>query len=370
MSTSTNPGERSAAEIEREVEMTRARLTGTVEQLKERVSPGQVAEQAMDWLRSSGGREFVGNLGSSVRDNPMPVLLIAAGIGWLALSGGRSSASNGRYTAAPSLREPAAYPGESYPAETYAGSSQAGPVYYGAEYGSPDYAGTDASSGGSGSRMGEAASGLRDRAGDLAGRAGETASQAWDSVTGAAASVREGAASTGRGVADRASKAWNSATGTASHLTHRVSHMGGQAGRGLAGMAETQPLLLGALGVALGAALGAMLPGSEAEDRLMGESRDRVASRLQELAGDAYQQARQGAGEHLGKAQEALGEVYSQARERLAESGVSVQGGAQALGEVARELRETVEHTARDAANAARTAAERPGGQTPGSGTA
>ena len=68
---STNPGDRSAAEIERDVERTRARLTGTVEELKDRVSPGQMAEQAMDWLRSSGGRRFAGNLGATVRDNPV-----------------------------------------------------------------------------------------------------------------------------------------------------------------------------------------------------------------------------------------------------------------------------------------------------------
>jgi hypothetical protein len=89
MSTSTDPGTKSAAEIEREVEGTRARLTGTIEELKGKVSPNNLMDQAMDYLRGSGGQEFVQNLGTSVRNNPLPILLIGAGIGWLMMSGNR-----------------------------------------------------------------------------------------------------------------------------------------------------------------------------------------------------------------------------------------------------------------------------------------
>jgi gas vesicle protein len=357
----TNPGDRSAAEIEREVEETRARLTGTVEQIKERVSPNQVAEQAMDWLRGSGGKEFLGNLGTAVRDNPVPIMLVAAGIGWLALSGNRRGSTTSRYEAAPRLREPAAYPGESYPAETYSG----GPAYDGGTYGASGYdapASYGASSGSStGGRVSEAASGLRDQAGNLVERVSETANRAWDSVTGAASSLAEGASSTGQGIAGRANQAWSSAADRASGAAYRAGRYGSDAGQRVQGLVEAQPLLLGALGLALGAALGAMLPKSEAEDRLMGESRDRVAGQIQELAGDAYQQARETATEHLGKAQESLGEVYGRTREKLAENGVDPQAGVQALGEVARDLRETVERTAQEAASSAR-AATKPGG--------
>ena len=87
MSSTTDPGSRSAAEIEREVEQTRAGLTNTLDELRERASPGQLFEQALDYARSSGGNEFVRNLGTSVRDNPLPLLLIGAGIGWLMMSG-------------------------------------------------------------------------------------------------------------------------------------------------------------------------------------------------------------------------------------------------------------------------------------------
>jgi hypothetical protein len=50
-------------------------------------------------------------------------------------------------------------------------------------------------------------------------------------------------------------------------------------GDGLAGFMRDQPLVAGGLGLLIGAALGAMLPTSEAEDRLMGETRDELAPR-------------------------------------------------------------------------------------------
>ena len=91
----TDPGDRSSAEIEREVEATRARLTDTLEELRDRTSPGQLFEQAVDYFRSSGGTDFARNLGASVRDNPLPVLLIGAGIGWLMMSGGNDRRTGG-----------------------------------------------------------------------------------------------------------------------------------------------------------------------------------------------------------------------------------------------------------------------------------
>lgn len=298
----TDPGNRSAAEIERDVERTRARLTGTVEELKDRVSPGQVAEQAMDWLRGSGGREFIGNLGATVRDNPMPVLLVAAGIGWLALAGGRGGSAPAR---AGQRWTAGAYPGESYPPDTYAGQ--------GLREGDPGPSITE--------RAGAALGGVRDTAGDVAARVGETLHAATDTVR----SLAEDASDTGHRAARRAGEAWDSASRT-----------GMRASAGLSEAFERQPLLLGAFGLAIGAALGALLPSSEAEDRLMGETRDELAERAGTLATEAYQDT----------------------REKLAEHGLTPERGAAALGEVARDLRDQVERGAHEAGNKLREAGE------------
>ncbi len=74
---------RSSAAIERDVEKRRADLRGTLDQLRYRMTPGQVLDEAWQFARRSGGGSYVRNLGTSVRDNPLPVALVGAGIAWL-----------------------------------------------------------------------------------------------------------------------------------------------------------------------------------------------------------------------------------------------------------------------------------------------
>ncbi|WP_456305768.1 hypothetical protein, partial [Falsiroseomonas oryziterrae] len=114
----------------------------------------------------------------------------------------------------------------------------------------------------------------------------------------------------------------------------------GSARRSLEEMFESQPLLVGAVGLALGATLGAILPPTETENRLLGEQRDRVAAQLQDAAA----------------------ETYERGKERLAESGLTPSQGAAAVGEVARDIREAVERKASDVTAAARSSTERDGG--------
>lgn len=82
MSTSTN-------QIEREVEETRADLAQTANELRERLSVGQMVDEAGRMLRTSGGSDFLRNLGRQVADNPLPVLLIGVGMAWLMMSSSR-----------------------------------------------------------------------------------------------------------------------------------------------------------------------------------------------------------------------------------------------------------------------------------------
>jgi ElaB/YqjD/DUF883 family membrane-anchored ribosome-binding protein len=65
----------------------------------------------------------------------------------------------------------------------------------------------------------------------------------------------------------------------------------------LARVADEAPLLLGALGVALGALFGAALPATETEDRLLGRTRDQTVRRARELANQGYTKARAAARE-------------------------------------------------------------------------
>lgn len=56
---------------------------------------------------------------------------------------------------------------------------------------------------------------------------------------------------------------------------------------------EEQPLMAGALGVALGAALGALIPPSEAEDHLMGETSDNVTDKATQVAAEKYEETKE-----------------------------------------------------------------------------
>ena len=83
--------ESQSARLEREVEETRWQLTGTLEELRGRTTPGQVVDQVIDYTRDSPAAEFFRNMGREVRQNPLPLVLIGIGIGWLLLASNRTS---------------------------------------------------------------------------------------------------------------------------------------------------------------------------------------------------------------------------------------------------------------------------------------
>src|SRR5512146_1356405 len=85
----------SSEQLERETEHTRAELSANIEELRARLTAGQIVD---DVLRHSGdgASEFLHTLGRQVRANPLPVTLIGAGIAWLMTSNGRSGDGIGR----------------------------------------------------------------------------------------------------------------------------------------------------------------------------------------------------------------------------------------------------------------------------------
>jgi len=346
----TDPGNRSSAEIEREVENTRARLTGTLEELRDRASPGQVFEQVIDYARDSGGADFVRNLGQAVRDNPLPILLIGAGVGWLMLAGNRPRSSTTPYRRSlPSHRGEPAYYGASGPYAETDGPSMTERA--------PDMAGEAKD------RIGEAAGELRDsisgaaaRAGDMARQAGDMASSAYHRATDAAGSAAEGLGSAAGSVRQGMASAGQGLASAGHEAQERFGQFSDSTRRGVGWMMREQPLVLGAVGLAVGAAIGALLPGTEAEDRLMGETRDRLADQAKAAAQEGYERAKEVTGEHMEQARDAVSGAAGEAKERLDHSGVSVSRAGEALGDAAREVRQAVRDAAHDLAGEAKSA--------------
>jgi ElaB/YqjD/DUF883 family membrane-anchored ribosome-binding protein len=98
-------------------------------------------------------------------------------------------------------------------------------------------------------------------------------------------------------VGDRASRASHAVGDSVSHASERVREQSQRMRQGFSRMMEEQPLLVGAMGIALGAALGAVLPRSEAEDRLMGDTRDAAARAIKERASETFDEVRHTAGD-------------------------------------------------------------------------
>src|SRR5215471_825976 len=83
--------ESQSARLEREAEEARWQLTGTLEELCERMTPGRVIDQVIDYAQDSAAAEFLRSLGREVRENPMPLVLIGIGIAWLMIASSRTS---------------------------------------------------------------------------------------------------------------------------------------------------------------------------------------------------------------------------------------------------------------------------------------
>jgi len=80
---------KSSAQLEREAEQTRSQLAATLEELRSRITPGQLVDQTLDYARESNVGELVRNLGRDARENPLPLALIGTGLAWLMMTNGR-----------------------------------------------------------------------------------------------------------------------------------------------------------------------------------------------------------------------------------------------------------------------------------------
>lgn len=250
---------RSPEEIEREVEATRGDIDRTVEALKEKMTPRNIANEMMGSVRNSKvGRRAV-RLGGQAQDNAMPLALIGAGLAWIYLSNRRSS----HYEA----RSYADYDND------YAGAPESG--YLGAEY-EPDAASTGPSRTGA----------LRQRARGFADDAREAIGQRADRARQAAASARETLSSTASSAAERARSMAGSARQQAVRYGHRAEET-------FMDTLEREPLIIGALGVAVGAAVGAALPSTPVEDRYVGPLRDRALDEGKTRAREGLRQAKE-----------------------------------------------------------------------------
>lgn len=85
------------AELEREGDELRANMDRTLDQIERELSPGKLLDRSTEFIRAHGG-DFVREAGAIVRDNPIPVLLTAAGVVWLTAAVARPRAASHEYS--------------------------------------------------------------------------------------------------------------------------------------------------------------------------------------------------------------------------------------------------------------------------------
>jgi ElaB/YqjD/DUF883 family membrane-anchored ribosome-binding protein len=102
---STN-GSKRPEEILAEIDHTRHEMDRTLSAIEHRLTPGQLVDQGLDYLRHSGANEFVQNLSGTAKQNPMPVALVSIGLAWL-MALGRQPAQSHSSMSSSGLRDKA-----------------------------------------------------------------------------------------------------------------------------------------------------------------------------------------------------------------------------------------------------------------------
>ena len=363
----TDPGSRSPAELEREVRESRADVERTLDAIQDRLSPGQLVDQVAHYMRDNGG-EFARNFGDTVRQNPVPVVLVGVGLAWMMFSGSRNDIRLPH--AADFVPDYPPDPDDPADPESWAAYKRGSATVWDRDdediEGVPGYGPAEA--GGYGQAEAEGGAGLGERAWDAAAGAteglSEAARRAKAGVSDAAERTREGLREAGEGVRETvgdaragvgrfARGARDQAVGMGAGVARRARRTGAQARhygeRARAGFLETlhrQPLVLGAVGLAIGAAIGAALPASRREDELMGDTSDQLRRRVRAAGREEY-----------AKAKATAGAAYTAAQDEAEAQGLSSEG----LHAAAEAARHKVESVADAAAEAAKDEADRQG---------
>jgi ElaB/YqjD/DUF883 family membrane-anchored ribosome-binding protein len=294
--------DKSPEEIEREIEQTRNRLSRDIDELGNKLNPQNLKEGAKTAIKDAA-QGAVSNVGEQarrtgfrlvevIRENPLPVIAVGAGVTWLLTQRNRSEISGNRM-ARYAYTGPERRQGESW------------------------QSGSEGWQGGGGSTRSRAA-------GKMSG-------------------IRESVGETTSGVAERAGELKDRAE-------ERIGELGGEARRqtrrlrtNLEHTAEENPLALAIGAAVVGLALGMLLPGTQREDEMMGSARDELVDRAERTA-ERVKDAAVDAGRELKDT------VQQQIEEHKPEMKQAVQDAGQSVKEQVKQSAKRVKNEAKDAA--------------------
>jgi ElaB/YqjD/DUF883 family membrane-anchored ribosome-binding protein len=239
--------EKTTEQIERDINETRSRIDRDLDQLQSKLSPGELIDEAVTYVRGTGG-DLAEGIGRTIRDNPVPAALIGAGLGLLLLS--RVSASRKQQTSGAAT--------DGHP-ETYAGLDRSAVDGAGQALKSHD-----------------------------AAQAKETLSEKLDEVGEQVSELAEEGRHKLESARDRAAK---TVTETAERARHSARKVASATGR----FVDDHPLAVGFLGLAAGAGVAALVRSSQRENKLMGARSDRLKQAARETAVEQSEKLREAA---------------------------------------------------------------------------
>jgi hypothetical protein len=367
---------RSLQQIKQETEQTRAGLTATVDELRtsvtetandirERISPAAIKAEVSGYIRSRG-EQLLDRVTVAARKNPLqavavgasvaypllrmaraipvPVLMVGAGVFLAGSKAGKAATQKASDVASGVSDE---VMGRALDLDDQLGKSTAAAKSYAVEktdrLNQTESGGTEQASRAADNAQSTLSSGsaqLQDTAKSMTGSIGDQVADAKDqgmrTAGSAADSVRDAARGMSAGQQAAASKDAGIETartvrGTASDLTDR-------AGRTLLETMEQHPLLIAGVGLAIGGLLASVLPRTDFEDDLVGDTSSSVKHRAQAAASQGLDAARN-----------TVGEVYDEATRQAEAEGLDVDGlrsTTRDLGQRVRRVAETAVTTA------------------------
>jgi ElaB/YqjD/DUF883 family membrane-anchored ribosome-binding protein len=318
----SNLNGKTSADLEREVDEQRGRVEARIGAIKERLSPGQLIDEALSYTKS-GGAQFASTLGQQISANPLPAALVGVGLAWLiSTSVGSSGTPQPRaveddtdypYGRASSLRRTSHAADESgqwwSEFETDSGDTFRAKATEQGQRAGHFVDATGRKFGGFIDDTGQRVRRFQDEAGNMLDSASGWANHGWSEA-------RRGVGEQFRNAADTASQIGDSVVSGTRDLGGTMQTQADRLTSQLTTLFDRQPLIAGALAFAAGAALGAALPHTDQEDALLGEEADKIRDQTAEAAGSLYGQGKEQIADAYAKVSDAAAEVYDTARDQ------------------------------------------------------
>lgn len=278
-------------QLEREADSARSAVEGTLAELEQRLSPGEMLDRVTDMVKRNGG-EFGENLLAQVRNNPLPTIIAGVGVAWLMAASKRppGRSGNGQGAARNDYRDYGEDGGDATERWSSAGASVS-------------------------DKARSAADSMKSSVSDTARSATDSMKNAVNDAVGATTDTARRAADATTDTARRAADAARQAADATRHAADRVAQTSRDSLRsvteGYSYLCREQPFLLGAIAVVVGAAIGAALPSTATENSLMGDTSDAAKSRVKSEANARVDDVRNAAMDAVDTVKESVVETVS-----------------------------------------------------------